>query len=71
MSSPRWRSKNADKVYAHQRETTGSSSDSLHLRPFFKLEIFLKGKNLLPELSEFFPLSAVLYGIENHFYHIG
>ena len=65
MSSPQWRSQNADKVYAHQRKNTGSSSDSLHL------EISLKGKNLLPELSVFFPLRAVPYGMENHFYHIG
>ena len=26
----------------HQRETTGSSSDSLHLRPYSKLELLLK-----------------------------
>ena len=32
----------------------------------------LKGKNLLQEgvKSEFFPLRAVPYGIENHFHHI-
>ena len=37
------------KVYAHQRETTGSSSDSLQLHPFFEMGASLKGKNLLPE----------------------
>ena len=30
------------KNYAHQRETTGSSSDSLQLCPFSKLELLLK-----------------------------
>ena len=30
------RNQNAEKIYATQRETTGSSSDSLHLRPFLK-----------------------------------
>ena len=29
-----WRSQNAEKSYAHQRETTGSSSGSIQLRPF-------------------------------------
>ena len=38
---------NAEK--AHQRETTGSSNDSLQLLPFSKWELLLKGKNLLPE----------------------
>ena len=35
--------------YAHQGKTTGTSSDSLQLRPFSKMETSLKGKNLLPE----------------------
>ena len=30
------------KTYAHQRETTGSSSDSLQLRPFSKWELLIK-----------------------------
>ena len=30
------------KSYAHQRETTGSSSDSLQLHPFSNLELLLK-----------------------------
>ena len=30
------------KSYAHQREATGSSSDSLQLRPFLKWELLLK-----------------------------
>ena len=30
----------------------------------------LKGKNLLPRGSEFFPFRAVPYGKENHFYQI-
>ena len=37
------------KKYAHQRETTVSSNDSLQLCPFSKMGISLKGKNLLPE----------------------
>ena len=35
--------------YVSQRETTGSSNDSLQLGPFSKWELLLKGKNLLPE----------------------
>ena len=30
------------KIYAHQRETTGLTSDSLQLFPFLKLELLLK-----------------------------
>ena len=56
-----WHSQNAKKVTHHQRETTGSNSDSLQLRPFSKLE---------PRGSEFFSLRAVPNGMENHFYHI-
>ena len=37
-----WRSQNAENSYAHQREITGSSSDSLQLRPFSKLQLLLK-----------------------------
>ena len=36
------------KSYAHQRETTGSSNDSLQLR-LFKMGTSLEGKHLLPE----------------------
>ena len=50
------------KSYAHQRETTRSSSDSLQLRPFSKWN-FSKRKEFAPRGSEFFPLKAVLYGI--------
>ena len=34
----------------------------------FKMGTSRKGKNLLPG-SEFYPLRAVSYGMENHFYH--
>ena len=34
-----WRSQNAEKSYAHQRETTISSNDSLQLRPFSKWKL--------------------------------
>ena len=45
-------------------ETTGSSSDSLQLHPFFKMGTSLKGKNLLPEGVNY-SLRAVPYGMEN------
>ena len=35
-----WRSQNAEKRYAHQRKTTGSSNDS-QLHPFLKWELLL------------------------------
>ena len=64
------------KSYAHQRETTVSSINSLQLCPFSKWTIF-RGKNLLPEEassflsgSKFFPLRAVSCGMGNRFYHI-
>ena len=50
-------------------ETTGSRSDSLQLRPFPKMKTSLKGKNSLR--SEFYPLRAVPYSMENHFYTLG
>ena len=37
-----WHSQNTEKSYAHQRETTGSSSDSLQLCPFSKWKLLLK-----------------------------
>ena len=37
-----WRSQDVEKSFAHHREATGSSSDSLHLRPFSKKEFLLK-----------------------------
>ena len=64
-----WRSKNAEKSYVHQRETTGTSNDSLQLRPFLKWEILLK-KRTCPRGSELFPLRVVPYGMENYFYHM-
>ena len=57
------------KSYAHQRETTGSSNDSLQLRPFSNSETSLKGKNPPPK-SEFLPLWVVPYRLDNTFYHI-
>ena len=44
------------KNYAHQRETSGTSSDSLQLRPFSKWELLLKEQKFAPRGSEFFPL---------------
>ena len=55
--------------YAHQRETTVSSNDSLQFR-LFSNGNFTKRKEFAPIGSEFFPLGAVPYGKENHFYHI-
>ena len=37
-----WRSQKAEKKYAHQRETTVSSNDSLQKRPFPKWDLLLK-----------------------------
>ena len=75
-----WHSQNAEKVTHLNRETTGSSSDSLQLHQLFKMGTSLKGKNLLPEGansflfaprgSKFFPFRAVPHGMENHIYHI-
>ena len=42
------------KRYDYQRETTGSSSDSLQLCPFLLMVTSLKGKNLLPEVANSF-----------------
>ena len=36
------------KRLGHQRETTGSSSDFLHIGSLFKIGASLKGKNSLP-----------------------
>ena len=58
-----------DVARIHQRETSGLSSDSLQLRPFSNLELLLK--EFAPRGSKFFPLRAVPFGMENHFYHIG
>ena len=60
------------KNYAHQRESTGPSSDCLQLRPFSEWELLLKErtgyqrerKELAPRGSEFFPLRAVPYDME-------
>ena len=60
------------KKYAHQRETAGSSGEQIH----FNQVIFQNGnvslrKEFFPRGSEFFPLRAVPFGMENRFYHIG
>ena len=64
----KWRSQNAEK-YVFQRETTGTSSDSLQLRPFSKRGLLL-GKEFAHRGRIFIPLRAVPYGMESHFYHI-
>ena len=48
------------KSYAHQRETTGSSSDSLQIASLFKFGTSLKRKNLLPEGPNSFLLEQFL-----------
>ena len=52
--------------YAHQRETSVSSNDSLQVRPFSKWELLLRkefaprgGEKFAPRGNEFFPLRAV------------
>ena len=60
------------KSYAHQRETTGSSSGSLQLCPFPKCELLLK-ESICSQRgagSKYFRFRAALYGKENHFYQI-
>ena len=44
--------------------------DSLQLCPVSKWELLLKKKEFAPSGSKFFPLIAVSYGKENHFYHM-
>ena len=46
-----------------------SSSDSIQLHPFLSWEVLLK-ERIAPRGSKFFPLRAVPYGMENHFFHI-
>ena len=64
-----WRSKNAEKVTHIKGRLTGTSSNSLQLRPLSKLELLLKDR-FASEGSEFFPLRAVSYGLVNRFYHV-
>ena len=62
-----WRSQNAkNKQYAHQRETTGSGSDSLNW-----VELLLKERicSPLPQGANPF-LRADPFGMENNFCHI-
>ena len=49
------------KRYAYQKETTGTSNDSLQLCPFSKWELLLKEKNLLPERVNSFIKSSSLW----------
>ena len=51
------------KSYAHQRETTGLSSDSLQLCPFSKWKLLLN-KEFAPSGSEFFPLRTIQVGMK-------
>ena len=47
MDHTQWRSQLiAEKSNVHQRETSGSSNDSLHLRPFSNWELLLKERIL-------------------------
>ena len=57
------------KSYAHQRETTGPSSDSLRLRPFSKWELLLR-KEFAHRGSKCCPLKEVVNGMKNHFNNI-
>ena len=58
VKQERWKS------FAHQRETTG-----FNCLPFRNGNFSLM-KEFAPRGSEFFPLRAVPYGMETHFYHI-
>ena len=64
-----WRSQNECwKSNTHQRETTGSSNDSLQLCPFSKWKLLSKER--IRSQRERIPLWAVPYSMEDHFYHI-
>ena len=59
-----WRSQNAINV-THIKGILLDRAVILLIAPLFIMGTSLKGKNLLPE-----SLRAVLFGMENHFYHI-
>ena len=54
-----WRRQNAEKSYAQQMETAGSSSDSHQLRPFSKWEFLLKGRNPVPPTGEWLQYETI------------
>ena len=59
------------KKYAHERETTGSNSGSLQLRPILKWEFLLKERNCSQRVRIFsFKSSSVPYTMESNFYQI-
>ena len=64
-----WRSQNA-KSYTHQRKLLDQAVILSNCVPF-QNENFSERKEFAPRRSEFFPLRAVPYCMENHFYNIG
>ena len=70
MTWNQWRSQNAEKVTHIKRRLLDQSVVFL-IASLFKMGTSLKGKNSLPlGGSEFFPLRAVPYDMENHFNQI-
>ena len=57
------------KSYAHLRETTGSNSDSLQLRPFLKWELILK-ERICSQRERILSFKSIFNGMENHSYRI-
>ena len=64
-----WRSQNAEKV-THIKGRLLEQAVIFLIAPLFINGTSLKGKNLLPQIEQFFPLRTVPFGMENHFYHI-
>ena len=63
------RSQNAEKV-THIKERLSDQAVILFNFGPFQNRNFSERKEFAPRGSEFFPLRAVPYGMENHFYHI-
>ena len=57
------------KIYAHQRGYQATITKFLKWELLLKERICSKREHILSR-SDFFPLRAVPYGMENHFYHI-
>ena len=63
-----WRNQNAEKV-THIKGRLMDQSVVLFNRVPFQIVNFFYRKEFAPRGGEFFPLRAVPYGIEHHFYH--
>ena len=61
-----WHSQNTEKVTRIKGRLLEQAMIHFSCVPFSKMGTSLKRKNLLPKGSEFFPLRAFPYGMENH-----